>query len=84
LADEQHPCPSIAVVAAQYGVPLGRARERICVSRALLEVAEALAIPFGSPVLALERVVLAADGRPVEWRMGWRDLPDGHDYAETK
>jgi len=84
LADEQNPCPSIAVVAAQYSVLLGTAEERISVGEALPEVAEALAVPFGSPVLALDRVVFALDGRPLEWRMAWCHPPEGHCFAETK
>jgi GntR family transcriptional regulator len=64
-------------------LPLGKAEERASVDEALPEVAEALAVPFRSPVLALDRVVFALDGRPVEWRMGWCRLPKGHCLAET-
>jgi GntR family transcriptional regulator len=71
LANVQGPSVSVTLLAARYGILLGKAEERVSIGEASLEVAEALEIPFGSPVLMLDRVVFALDGRAVEWRTGW-------------
>jgi GntR family transcriptional regulator len=77
LADAQKSPPGVITeLAGQYGLLLGKAAERISIGEASLEVAKALAIPFGSPILLLDRVVLALDGRPMEWRMGWCHIAD--------
>jgi GntR family transcriptional regulator len=76
LVDEQDPSASLILLATRYGILLGKAEERVTVGEASLEVAEALGIAFGSPVLVLDRVVFALDGRPVEWRMGWCHVAD--------
>ena len=36
----------------------------------------------GSPLMVLDRIVLALDGRPIEWRMGWCHLGDRYYLAE--
>jgi GntR family transcriptional regulator len=82
LINEQNPFPGIAELAAQYGLLLGKAEERVSIGQASLEVAEALSIPFETPVLVLDRVVFALDGRPVEWRMGWCHFAEGVYFSE--
>lgn len=84
LAGEQSSSPGLTELAGQYGVLLGKAEERVSVKDAPLGVAEALGIALGSPVLVLDRVVFALDGRPAEWRMGWCHISDGHYLAEMK
>jgi GntR family transcriptional regulator len=84
LSDEQDPSHGVVELAQRYGVLLGKAEELISIGEATLEVADALAIAFGSRVLMLDRVVFALDGRPVEWRIGWCHLADGHYFAELK
>jgi hypothetical protein len=36
----------------------------------------------GAIVVVLDRVILALDGRPVEWRMGWCNLIGKHYRAQ--
>jgi GntR family transcriptional regulator len=82
LGDEQYPASEITSLAARYGLLLGRAEERVSIGNASLEVAEALGVAVQAPLLLLDRVVFSLDGRPVEWRLAWCHLPDGHYFAE--
>jgi GntR family transcriptional regulator len=72
----------IIVLAQQYGVLLGKAEERVAIGQAAQAVADTLGVPPGSPVMVLDRVVQALDGRPVEWRVGWCHLADKYYQAE--
>ena len=36
----------------------------------------------GAIVVVLDRVILALDGRPIEWRMGWCNLAGKHYHAQ--
>jgi GntR family transcriptional regulator len=63
-------------------VLLGKAEERVSIGQAAQAVADTLSIPPGSPVMVLDRVVQALDGRPVEWRVGWCHLADKYYRAE--
>jgi GntR family transcriptional regulator len=72
----------IMVLAQQYGVLLGKAEERVSIGQAAQAVADTLAIPPGTPVMVLDRVVQSLDGRPVEWRVGWCHLADKYYQAE--
>lgn len=76
LADAQDPPALVTLVGVRYGILLGTAEERVSIAEASQEVAEALALPPGSPVMLLDRVVFALDGRAVEWRMGWCHAAD--------
>jgi GntR family transcriptional regulator len=71
----------VDALAQQYGILLGSARERVTVARASPGVAEALAVDVDTPLLELDRVVYAIDGRPVEWRSAMCNLADGDHYA---
>jgi GntR family transcriptional regulator len=80
---EQHGPPYRLVVLAQrYGILLGKGEERISIGTAAPEVSKALSIPSGAPVLVLDRVIHALDGRPVEWRVANAHLADKHYLAE--
>ena len=79
---EKEVADRIIVLAQQYGVLLGKAEERVSIGQASQVVADALGIPAGTPVMVLDRVVLALDGRPVEWRVGWCHLVDKYYRAE--
>lgn len=59
---------SIVVLAHQFGVLLARAQEKVGVTKAEGKVAEALKVSQGTPLLTLETIVYAIDGRPIEWR----------------
>jgi GntR family transcriptional regulator len=71
-------------LAARYGLLLGRAEERVSIGNAPLEVVEALGLALQAPVFLLDRVACSLDGRPVEWRLAWCHLPEGHYLAELK
>jgi GntR family transcriptional regulator len=72
----------IIVLAQEYGILLGKAEERVSLSGASPDVAQKLGVAAGSPVMVLDRVVLALDGRPIEWRVGWCNLADRYYMAE--
>ncbi len=61
-------------LARQSGVLLGSATERIRTEAASADVSEALGMAEGALVVVLDRLILAYDGRPVEWRVGWCNL----------
>jgi GntR family transcriptional regulator len=82
LGGEQGPIPAVTALAMRYGVLLGKAEERVAVGTPPPEIAGALGVAPGTPVLTLDRVVFAVDGRAVEWRMGCCHLADGHYLAE--
>ena len=44
--------------------------------------AHALKVAEGSPLLTLDCVVYAIDGRPIEWRVARCHLQDNHYFAE--
>jgi GntR family transcriptional regulator len=72
----------ITGLAQRYGVLLGKAEERLSIGRAGDAVAAELGIAPGTPVMVLDRIVHALDGRPVEWRVGWCHLADKYYRAE--
>jgi GntR family transcriptional regulator len=72
----------IALLARQFGVLLGKGSERIVTQPASAEVSEILAMTEGALVIALDRVILTLDGRPVEWRMGWCNLAGKYYQAQ--
>lgn len=72
----------IALLARQFGVLLGKGSERIATEPASREAAEALGLAEGTVVAVLDRVILAIDGRPVEWRMGWCNLAGKHYHVQ--
>ena len=76
-------CPNrIVALAQQHGVLLGAAQERISVGVASDEVADALDIAEGSPIIVLDRVVRTIHGRPAEWRVGQVRLSANHYLAQ--
>jgi GntR family transcriptional regulator len=69
--DEQKDFPQrFVVLAQQFGILLGKGEERISIGAASPEVAEALSLDVSAPILVLDRLVFALDGRAVEWRVG--------------
>ena len=57
-----------ALFATDYGVTIAGARERLKAVGAGEREAKRLGAPVGEPMIAIDRVALALDGRPVEWR----------------
>lgn len=72
----------VIVLAQEYGILLGKAEERVSADGALPEIAQKLGIAAGTPVMVLDRIVRALDGRPIEWRVGWCHLADKYYMAE--
>ena len=70
------------VLAHRYGVLLGRAEEKVGVAAAKGADANALKVADGTPLLTLDCVVYAIDGRPIEWRVARCHLGDHHYFAE--
>jgi GntR family transcriptional regulator len=72
----------IRTLAQQYGVLIGKAEECISIAQASPEVADALRVAAGTPLMLLNRIAFALDGRPVEWRQAWCHLRDKFYKAE--
>jgi len=72
----------VALLARHFGVLLGKGSERIATEPASGEVSAALGVAEGAIVVVLDRVILALDGRPVEWRIGWCNLAGKHYHAQ--
>jgi GntR family transcriptional regulator len=68
----------VALLARHFGVLLGKGSERIATEPASREVSESLGVAEGAIVVVLDRVILALDGRPIEWRIGWCNLAGKH------
>ena len=82
LEQQETPSGQIALLARQFDVLLGKGSERISIAPASREVSEALGVAAGDVIIVLDRVILAIDGRPVEWRMGWCNLAGKHYHAQ--
>ena len=82
MPQESDVSPSIVVLAHRYGLLLGRAEEKLGVAVAKGDMAHALKVAEGTPLLTLDCVVYAIDGRPIEWRVARCHLRDNHYFAE--
>lgn len=65
-----------------YGVTIARAEERLRAVAASKEVAGHLGIKTGAPLLEIDRVAFALNGRPAEWRVSLCDTRHHHYLAE--
>jgi len=66
----------------RYGVTIMRAEERLRAVEAPAEAAGHLGLEPGAPVLEIDRVAFALDGRPAEWRVSLCDTRHHHYLAE--
>jgi GntR family transcriptional regulator len=66
----------ISDLAQEFGLVLGRGVEIVSAVAADAAAADGLSVARGAPVLKLDRVVSAIDGRPVEWRIAICHLID--------
>jgi GntR family transcriptional regulator len=80
--DEKDFSNRIVVLAQQFCILLGKGDERVSIGTASATVAEALSLDTGAPILVLDRVIYALDGRPVEWRIGRGHFADKYYQAE--
>ena len=65
--------------ADRFGVTVARAQERLKAEALDSDNARLLGVSVGAPALVIDRLALALDGRPVEWRVS-RCLTDGFHY----
>ena len=65
-----------------YGVTIVRAEERLRATAVRGEPAQLLGFEPGAPVLEIDRVAFALDGRPAEWRVSLCDTRHHHYLAE--
>lgn len=65
-----------------YGVTIVRAEERLRAVGAPDDAADLLGLSAGAPVLEIDRVAFALDGRPAEWRVSLCDTRHHHYLAE--
>ena len=63
----------------EYGIRMIRAEERLTAVAANKDVAEALNLKLGAPLLSIERVSYTYGDKPMEWRLGLC-LTDDHHY----
>ena len=66
--------PDIIQLAQRYGVPLGRASERLSIVQSSKNIAVHLGIAAGTDVLKLDRITETVDGEPIEWRVVFRKV----------
>ena len=70
------------MLAHRHGLLLARAEEKLGVAAAAGDIAKALKVAEGTPLLTLDCTVYAIDGRPIEWRVAHCNLRHNHYYAE--
>ncbi len=64
----------LSASAPTCGILLGKAEERIYLETAVAPLDSELQLAPSTPLLRLDRVVHAVDGRPVEWRIAYCNL----------
>lgn len=69
LDDERVPFRT-PVLCRRYGITVRHAEEYVSLGIASADVAVALGVSYGTPLFVLERVLFAADGRALEFRIG--------------
>lgn len=67
-----------------FGVLVTRADERITPVLATPAQAADLGIDPGTPLLKIERIAFGLDERPIEWRVSFCHVRDGHYFARLK
>jgi GntR family transcriptional regulator len=82
LADEDDVPSSIVVLAHRYGALLARVEERISVRSADARLANLLKVDEDTPLLSVDCVVYAIDGRPVEWRLAYCHMRENYYLSE--
>lgn len=69
LERDEIPNNIYALYADRFGVTVARAQERLKAVALGAEDADLLGVAAGTPALAIDRLAIALDGRPVEWRV---------------
>jgi GntR family transcriptional regulator len=83
LGDRELPNNLYELYAAEFGVTIGRASEKLKAVAAGAREAKTLDVPLGTPLLQIDRLAYDLEGRKVEWRLStcrtekvhyWSDL----------
>jgi len=69
---------------AEFGVTIVRASEKLKAVAATKREARHLGIAPGAPLLSVDRVAIAADGRPAEWRVSLCDTATMHYWSDLR
>ena len=73
---------SISEMAQRHGVHLAQAVERVDLLKATPEAARALLVQPAAILMRLDRVISAAAGHPIEWRVALFHIQDEHYLTE--
>ena len=65
-----------------FGVTISRAEERLAAIEAGPDVAKLLGLEVGQPILEIDRIAFALDGRAAEWRVSLCDTRHHRYLAE--
>jgi GntR family transcriptional regulator len=68
----------------EFGVTIGRAQEKLKAVAASASEAEAVGTSVGAPLLRIDRVAYALDGRPVEWRISLCRTDSTHYWSDLR
>ena len=71
MADRELPNNLYELYAAQFGVVVGRASEKLRAVAAGARERELLGVAMGTPLLRVDRTAFSIDGRLAEWRVSW-------------
>ena len=71
IAERELPNNLYELYAAQFGVVVGRASEKLRAVAAGAREAELLGVAAGTPLLRVDRTAFSIDGRLAEWRVSW-------------
>ena len=82
LQDAEIPNNLYHLYAEHYGVRVAGGRETLKAVAATTEDAAILGVKLGAPLLLIDRVAMALDGRPVEWRVSLCETTAVHYSAE--
>ncbi|HKH95475.1 MAG TPA: GntR family transcriptional regulator, partial [Beijerinckiaceae bacterium] len=71
IAERELPNNLYELYAAQFGVVVGRASEKLRAVPAAAREAELLGVAAGTPLLRVDRTAFSIDGKLAEWRVSW-------------
>lgn len=84
LCDGPVPNNLYELYATRFGVTVARARERLKAVAAGPEEVRSLEVAAGAPLLLVDRIATAIDGRPAEWRVSACRTDDLHYLSDLR
>ena len=84
LCDGDVPNNLYELYATRFGITVARARERLKAVAAGPDEAAGLGVAPGAPLLLVDRLAAAIDGRPAEWRVSLCRTDDLHYLSDLK